>query len=106
MPTAEVTAIDDFPVLNVTKARQRLRVNSPTTFNADRAALNLQHVHHFTQPELVELFKLRLWLSARPGVNSREGFKLYRKQPALLKLKFQQWGIDLDRAIQQFTQKL
>ncbi|MBW4542567.1 MAG: hypothetical protein KME43_26060 [Myxacorys chilensis ATA2-1-KO14] len=106
MPTIEVTAINDLPVVSAIKAREVLNVRHRLTFNADRAALNLQHTYHFTQPELIELFKLRLWLSARPGVNSREAFKRYRTQPALLKLKFQQCGVDLDREIQHFTQQL
>lgn len=106
MPTVEVTAINGCPVLNVTQARQCLGIQSPTTFNADREVFNLQQVHHFTQADLVQLFTLRLWLQARPGVNSRESFKRFYRQPALLNLKFQQWGIHLDERIQHFKESL
>jgi hypothetical protein len=106
MPTVEVVAIDGMRVVDAARAKRALGIRHRLTFNRDLAALNLHHRYHFTTLELIDLFVLRRWLQARPGVNSRESFKRYRKQPALLKLKFQQWGIDLDREIQQFTENL
>lgn len=106
MPTVEVVAIDGMRVVDAARARQALGVRHRLTFNLDRAILGLQHRYHLTELEVIDLFVLRRWLQARPGVNSRESFKRYRKQPALLKLKFQQWGINLDLEIQQFTENL
>lgn len=102
---AEVKSIDDIPVLSVVNARKCLGVNSRTTFNRDRKAIGL-HRSHFTDAELVELFTLRLWLSARPGINSREAFKRYRQSPALLNVMFHKWGINLDHRIQEFLERL
>lgn len=106
MLTISVLEINGTPVVNGVRAREILKVRHRLTFNSDRAVFGLQSIDHFTQADLVNLFTLRLWLQARPGVNSRENFKRFHRQPALLRLKFQQWGIDLEERIQQFRESL
>lgn len=86
--------------------RKLLGVATRDTFNLDREALKMQGKTNFSEDDVIEMLKLRLFIAARPGINSRSDFSLYQGQPALLSLKFREWGVDLDGHIVRIKNKI
>lgn len=95
-------------VFTTQEARRVLQVRSPTTWARCLNCLDISGQRGFAMADLTELFKLRLFLRFGFG-NSEFGYAAYRRyrtQPALLRLIFRQWKIDLDREIERFQSHL
>lgn len=89
------------------EARAILGVRSRATWAKCLACLNWSGRRGFTRLDLIELFKLRLFLKLGNGnpTYSYDAYRRYRTQPALLMVAFKQLGVDLDREVQKFTRK-
>lgn len=83
-------------------ARQALGIKTRTTFNEDLKALGLWGKARLTIQDLTEIFKLKVYLSARPGVNSRASYTKKQKFPMVLESEMRLYGININQVVGDF----
>jgi len=90
------------------QAKQILGIRSQTTWRKILRFLGIPRRRLFSEDDLIEAFKLRLFTQALKGGKScsYRAYSKYSKQPALLKVVFKELGIDLDRELTIFKSKL
>lgn len=83
-------------------ARQALGIKTRTTFNEDLKALGLWGKARLTLQDLTEIFKLKVYLSARPGVNSRVSYAKKRRFPLVLESEMRLCGVNFNQSVENF----
>lgn len=94
-----VVWIDGEKLFSRKAARQKLGIKTRKTFNDHLKALGLEKKRLLSVQDLTEILKLQVYLSACPGVNSRESYLVKRKFPKVLEAELRLAGIDLNHAI-------
>lgn len=93
--------------LTATQVRLVLGIKTRDTWLLCKHAANLERKgNFFTRSDIVEILKVRLFIAARPGENSYDGYIAHRNQPALLAAKFRIWDVDFDSRVNQMNQKI
>lgn len=92
----------DRELLGILEVRRLLGVSTRETINTDLKAIKLFGRDFINWEEVRQILKMRLFLSLRPGYNSREMYLLLSEE-ALSQI-FEHFGIDVDAHLERIQQ--